>query len=253
MEPEMTQDYDRRFSTLARLYGEEGLARLQESHVVVIGIGGVGSWAVEALARSGIGKLTLIDLDNIAESNINRQIHALSSTIGESKVEAMKSRILEINDRCEVITIEDFITVENLGEYLNHDRQNSWILDAMDEVRVKAALIAYAKRHRYKIITTGAAGGKTKAEDLLIDDLNATYHDPLCARLKAILRKDFNFPEHHKKAGIPIVFSKENSAPKKNASGGLNCQGYGSVITVTATMGMMAASYILNKITKGKS
>lgn len=246
----MTQDYDRRFSTLARLYGEIGLANLQASHVIVIGIGGVGSWAVEALARSAVGKITLIDLDNIAESNINRQIHALSSTVGESKVEAMKARILEINDRCEVVVIEDFLTIDNLNEYLNHNRENSWILDAMDEVRVKAALIAYAKRNRYKIITTGAAGGKMRAEDLMIGDLNATYHDPLCARLKALLRKDYGFPDHTKKAGIPIVFSKENSSAKKNASGGLNCQGYGSVITVTATMGMMAASYILNKITK---
>lgn len=246
----MKQDYERRFSTLSRLYGEAGLQKLEASHVVVIGIGGVGSWAVEALARSGVGKLTLIDLDNIAESNINRQIHALSSTVGESKVEAMKSRIMEINDRCEVVLVEDFLTIENLSEYLTHPRENSWILDAMDEVRVKAALIAYAKRHRYKIITTGAAGGKTKAEDLMIDDLNATFHDPLCARLKALLRKDYHFPDHTKKAGVPIVFSKENSQAKKNASGGLNCQGYGSIITVTATMGMLAASYIINKITQ---
>ena len=246
----MKQDYERRFSTLSRLYGEAGLQKLEASHVVVIGIGGVGSWAVEALARSGIGKLTLIDLDNIAESNINRQIHALSSTVGESKVEAMKSRIMEINDRCEVVLVEDFLTIENLSEYLTHPRENSWILDAMDEVRVKAALIAYAKRHRYKIITTGAAGGKTKAEDLMIDDLNVTFHDPLCARLKALLRKDYHFPDHTKKAGVPIVFSKENSQAKKNASGGLNCQGYGSIITVTATMGMLAASYIINKITQ---
>lgn len=246
----MVQDYDRRFSTLSRLYEEEGLQRLQNSHVVVIGIGGVGSWAVEALARSGVGKLTLIDLDNIAESNINRQIHALSSTIGESKVEAMKSRICEINDACEVVVIEDFITTDNLAEYLTHSRENYWILDAMDEVRVKAALIAFAKKNRYKIISTGAAGGKTRAEDLLIDDINKTYHDPLCARLKALLRKDYQFPDHRKRAGVPIVFSKENSQAKKNASGGLNCQGYGSVITVTATMGMMAASYIINKITQ---
>lgn len=245
----MTQDYDRRFSTLSRLYEDVGLKRLEESHVVVIGIGGVGSWAVEALARSGVGKLTLIDLDNIAESNINRQIHALTSTIGESKVEAMKARILEINSRCEVVVVEDFLTAENLAEYLTHPRENYWILDAMDEVRVKAALIAFAKRNRYKIITTGAAGGKTRAEDLMIDDLNKTFHDPLCARLKATLRKTYQFPEATKRAGIPIVFSKENSQAKKNASGGLNCQGYGSIVTVTATMGMMAASYIINKIT----
>ena len=245
----MTQDYDRRFSTLSRLYEEEGLKRLSQSHVVVVGIGGVGSWAVEALARSGVGKLTLIDLDNIAESNINRQIHALSSTIGESKVEAMRSRILEINACCEVVLIEDFLTADNLAEYLTHSRENYWILDAMDEVRVKAALIAFAKRHRYKIITTGAAGGKTRAEDLMIDDLNKTFHDPLCARLKSLLRKEYQFPDFSKKAGIPIVFSKENSQAKKNASGGLNCQGYGSIVTVTATMGLLAASYIINKIT----
>lgn len=245
----MTQDYDRRFSTLSRLYEDTGLKRLEKSHVVVIGIGGVGSWAVEALARSGVGKLTLIDLDNIAESNINRQIHALTSTIGESKVEAMKSRILEINDRCEVVVVEDFLTADNLADYLTHPRENYWILDAMDEVRVKAALIAFAKRNRYKLITTGAAGGKTRAEDLMIDDLNKTFHDPLCARLKALLRKDYHFPVRNKKAGVPIVFSKENSQAKKNASGGLNCQGYGSIITVTATMGMMAASFIINKIT----
>lgn len=154
------QDYQRRFSTLERLYEKEGLKRLAESHVVVIGIGGVGSWAVEALARSGVGKLTLIDLDNIAESNINRQIHALSSTIGASKVEEMKRRIVEINSVCEVEVIEDFLTEENLNQYLQLDRKKSWILDAIDEVRVKAALIAYAKRHRYKIISTGAAGGE---------------------------------------------------------------------------------------------
>lgn len=244
------QDYQRRFSTLERLYEKEGLKRLAESHVVVIGIGGVGSWAVEALARSGVGKLTLIDLDNIAESNINRQIHALSSTIGASKVEEMKRRIVEINSACEVAVIEDFLTEDNLNHYLTLDRKKAWILDAIDEVRVKAALIAYAKRHRYKIISTGAAGGKCQADALLIDDLNATFHDPLCARLKSILRKDYHFPDHTQRAGIPVVFSRENSQAKKSANGGLNCQGYGSIMTVTATMGIMAAGYIINKITK---
>lgn len=149
------QDYQRRFSTLERLYEAGGLKRLADSHVVVVGIGGVGSWAAEALARSGVGKLTLIDLDNIAESNINRQIHALSSTIGASKVAEMARRIAEINQACEVEVIEDFLTEENLAQYLQLDRKNAWILDAIDEVRVKAALIAYAKRNRYKIISTG--------------------------------------------------------------------------------------------------
>lgn len=241
------QDYDRRFSSLNRLYGDAALERLAESHVVIAGIGGVGSWAVEALARSGVGKLTLIDLDNIAESNINRQIHALSSTVGESKVEAMKRRIGEINERCEVVVIEDFLTLDNLAEIPWGDRKKCWILDAIDEVKVKAGLIAWAKRNKYKIITTGAAGGKTDAAALLVEDLNLTYHDPLCARLKATLRKEYGFPSKPKRFGVPVVFSKENSSTKSRA-GGLDCSGYGSVITVTATMGMMAASFVLNKI-----
>lgn len=244
----MEQDYDRRFSTLERLYGAEGVARLAATHVVVIGIGGVGSWAVEALARSAIGQLTLIDLDNIAESNINRQIHALSSTIGTPKVEEMARRIAEINDRCKVTVIEDFVTLDNMREYLEVPRENYWIIDAMDQVKVKAALIAFAKREKYRIITTGAAGGKQDASQLLIDDLNATYHDPLCARLKSILRKAYGFPNHTQKSGIPIVFSRENRAPVKNAQGGLNCQGYGSSVTVTATMGFLAANYVINKV-----
>ncbi|PWD81141.1 tRNA threonylcarbamoyladenosine dehydratase [Ignatzschineria ureiclastica] len=250
-EGSVKQDYDRRFSTLERLYGAEGLARLAETHVVVIGIGGVGSWAVEALARSAIGQLTLIDLDNIAESNINRQIHALSRTIGAPKVEEMARRIAEINDRCQVNIIEDFLTVDNLKEYLAAPRENYWIIDAMDQVKVKAALIAFAKREKYRIITTGAAGGKQDAAQLLVDDLNATFHDPLCARLKSILRKEYGFPSHTQKSGIPIVFSQENRAPVKNASGGLSCQGYGSSVAVTATMGLLAANYVINKVVKG--
>lgn len=245
------QDYDRRFSSLNRLYGDQILEKFHQSHVVVAGIGGVGSWAVEALARSGIGKLTLIDLDNVAESNINRQIHALSSTVGESKVEAMKRRIAEINDRCEVVVIEDFLTLENLATMPWGDRKESWILDAIDEVKVKAGLIAWAKKNRYKIITTGAAGGKRDAGALLIDDLNLTYHDPLSARLKARLKKEYGFPSKPKRFGVPAVFSSENSQAKSR-SGGLDCSGYGSVITVTATMGMMAASFILNKISEQK-
>ncbi len=246
----MAQDYDRRFSALSRLYGSDALEKLAQSHVVVAGIGGVGSWAVEALARSGVGKITMIDLDIIAESNINRQIHALSSTLGMGKGEAMRERIGLINEQCEVVIYDQFLTTDNLDQFDFGDRHSTWILDAIDEVKVKAALIAFAKYRRYKIISTGAAGGKSDAQQLMIDDISATYHDPLAARLRATLRKEHNFPPAPKKFKIPIVFSSENSLPNQQGrtNSGLQCGGYGSIVTITATMGLLATSYIINKI-----
>lgn len=247
----MEQDSSRRFSTLLPLYGEEGLARLRESHVIVAGIGGVGSWAAEALARSGVGAITLIDLDNVSESNINRQIHALTSTLGAPKVEVMAERIREINSECKVTLYEDFLTKDNLSQLLASEKE-SWIIDAIDQVSVKAALIAWAKRARRKIITTGAAGGKSDSAQLVIDDLNYTYHDPLCARLKSRLRREYSFPSKPKKFGIPVVFSQENQVINRGAreGRGLQCGGYGSVVTVTATMGFLASNYVINRIVK---
>lgn len=240
-------DYERRFSSVNRLYQEKALPILANSYVVVVGIGGVGSWATEAIARAGIGNILLIDLDVIAESNINRQIHAMTSTLGASKCEIMRDRIYEINPLCKVRCIDDFLTLDNISIYLSESPKGTWIIDAMDDIRVKAGLIAWAKKNKVKIITSGAAGGKIDPLKLEISDLNFTYHDPLSARLREILKKEYHFPSKPKKMGVPIIFSSENI--KNNQRGGnLNCSGYGSMMTVTGTMGIMMASYVINKL-----
>ena len=246
---ENIMDYERRFSGLNRLYQGDATTVLQRSHVVVAGVGGVGSWCVEALARSGIGYITLIDLDVVAESNINRQLPALTSTLGESKIEVMRQRIMEINETCCVTLIDDFLTDSNLDELLgNCDVKNTWLIDAIDNVKVKAALIAWAKRHKFKIIVSGAAGGKIDVQSFVIDDLSKTYHDPLCASLKATLKKQYNLGKNGAKLNVPTVFSTENMQGSHKGKGGLNCAGYGSIVTMTATMGLMMAGYVVNKI-----
>ena len=141
-------NYEQRFGGIGRLYTPEGLAKLRQSHVCVIGIGGVGSWAVEALARTGIGKITMIDMDDICVTNINRQIHAMTGTVTQLKTEVMKERVEKINPECVVEIIDDFITPENISEYLN--RGYDYVLDAIDSVRTKAALIDYCKRKKIK-------------------------------------------------------------------------------------------------------
>lgn len=242
-------DYDRRFSGLNRLYQKDATEILRSAHVVIAGVGGVGSWCVEALARSGVGHLTLIDLDIVAESNINRQLPALESTIGESKIEVMANRIREINSDCIINLIDDFLTEENLNDLLmGLDSKNTWIIDAIDDVRVKAALIAWAKRNKFKIIVSGAAGGKIDVQSFKLDDLSKTYHDPLCASLKATLKKKYNLGKDGTKLNVPVVFSTENMQGNHKGKGGLNCAGYGSIVTMTATMGMMMAGYVVNKI-----
>lgn len=247
-----TLDYGRRFSSLERLYQLEGLQKLAKSHVVVAGIGGVGSWTVEALARSGVGELTLIDLDNVSESNINRQLPALSTTIGLPKIEVMGERIKAINPLCQTNLIEDYLTHENISHLIYHEGESPyWIIDAIDEVKVKAALISYAYRKKYKLITTGGAGGKTDPQQFKIADLNFSYHDKLCSRLKSLLKRDYGFPSKPNKMGVPVIFSTENTQ-EKSALGHLNCGGYGSVITLTATMGLMAAGFVINKIVAQK-
>ena len=149
-------NYEQRFGGIGRLYTPEGLVKLRQSHVCVIGIGGVGSWAVEALARTGIGKITMIDMDDICVTNINRQIHAMTGTVAQLKTEAMKERVEKINPECVVEIIDDFITPENIPEYLN--RGYDYVLDAIDSVRTKAALIAYCKRNKNQVDYYGRSG-----------------------------------------------------------------------------------------------
>jgi tRNA A37 threonylcarbamoyladenosine dehydratase len=253
LEPTVT---DRRFGGLARLYGVSGAARIRAAHVVVVGVGGVGSWTVEALARSGVGRLTLIDLDNVAESNINRQIHALDDTVGMAKVEAMRQRIAHINPHCVVTCIEDFVEPSNWPGILNGAEVDA-VIDACDQVKAKTAMAAWALKQRILFITVGAAGGKRLAHKVDIDDLCHTSHDPLLAKLRYNLRREHGAARDGKKMGVACVFSREAVAPPDascnissngQGDGSLNCSGYGSVVSVTATFGQCAAGWVFDQI-----
>jgi tRNA A37 threonylcarbamoyladenosine dehydratase len=242
-------DLSRRFGGITRLYGEGALPRLEAAHVCVVGIGGVGSWAVEALARSGVRRLTLIDLDHIAESNVNRQIHALESTFGQAKVLAMKERITSINPACEVTTIEEFVTTDNVASLLP---ACDCVVDAIDQVRPKAALIAHCRAVGIPVITTGAAGGKSDPAQIRVDDLSRTTQDPLASSLRSTLRRDHGFPRDlKKKFGVDCVYSLEPVSRPATADfcetgpTGLSCAGYGSSVCVTAAFGFVAASRAL--------
>ncbi len=178
-------NYEQRFGGIGRLYTPEGLARLRQAHVCVIGIGGVGSWVVEALARSGVGQITMIDMDDICVTNINRQLPALSGNIGKLKTEVMAERVKLINPECVVNIIDDFISPDNQAEYLN--RSYDYVIDAIDNVKTKAAMIAYCKRNKIKIITIGGAGGQTDPSKIQIADLSKTIQDPLLAKVRSVL------------------------------------------------------------------
>ena len=178
-------NYEQRFGGIGRLYTPEGLARLRQAHVCVIGIGGVGSWVVEALARSGVGQITMIDMDDICVTNINRQLPALTGNIGKLKTEVMAERVKLINPECVVNIIDDFISPDNQAEYLN--RGYDYVIDAIDNVKTKAAMIAYCKRNKIKIITIGGAGGQTDPSKIQIADLSKTIQDPLLAKVRSVL------------------------------------------------------------------
>ncbi len=250
--PADAPDLQRRFGGLARLYGTAGAARIAQAHVAVVGIGGVGSWAAEALARSGVGQLTLIDMDHVAESNINRQIHALTDTVGQAKVLAMQERIAGIHPACQVHVVDDFVTPENWPTLLPHGVDA--VIDACDQLQAKLAMAQWACQRRALFISVGAAGGKRQAHKVDIDDLAHTTHDPLLAQLRYRLRKHHQAPRDGKKMGVTCVFSREAvagpdaSCQLSGSDGSLNCSGYGSVVSVTATFGQCAAGWVLDRL-----
>ena len=249
-------DLQRRFGGLERLYGMEGAAAIRRSHVAVVGIGGVGSWAAEALARSGVGALTLVDLDHVAESNINRQIHALDSTLGQAKVLAMRERIAQIHPGCRVHAVEEFVEPENWPQLLPAGVDA--VIDACDALKAKTAMAAWAREKRALFVSCGAAGGKRLAHKVDVDDLAATTHDPLLAQMRYRLRKFHGAPKEGKRIGVACVFSREAVAPPDpscaiEGDGSLNCHGYGSVVSVTATFGQCAAGWVLDRIASRKS
>ena len=242
-------DIDRRFSGMSRLFGAEAAQRIQQASVAVIGIGGVGSWAAEALARSGVRNITLIDMDHVSESNINRQLHALSTTLGQSKVLAMQERIQLINPFCNLRTIDDFVTPENIESLLPHDLD--MVIDATDQVSAKVALAAWSLSHAKPLVMAGAAGGKKLAHLVDMADLALVTHDPLLAQVRQRLRKMGFVFSAKQPSGIHAVFSKEAITRPEVSDGvvtdsNLNCHGYGSLVTVTATFGHCAAGWVLN-------
>ena len=244
-------DIARRFSGLDRLYGVEGGAAVRAAHVAVVGIGGVGSWAAEALARSGVGRITLVDMDHVAESNINRQVHAVTPTLGMAKVTAMQERIALINPHCHVHCVDAFVEANNWPSILpaNVDA----VIDACDQVRAKTAMADWARKNKVPFVTVGAAGGKRHAHKVDITDLSATTHDPLLAQVRYRLRKFHRAPQGGKKMGVACVFSAEavqaaDASCQIQADSTLNCHGYGSVVSVTATFGLCAAGWVIDKI-----
>ncbi len=257
-------DYKLRFGGISRLYGNQGAEVLQNSHFCVIGIGGVGSWAAEALARNGVGEITLIDLDDICITNINRQIHALTHTVGLSKVDVMSERIKDINPECKVNVVEDFVTTENLHDLLS--QRFDYVIDAIDSVNIKTKIIAYCKRNKLPIITIGGAGGQTDPTQIQISDLSQTYQDPLLAKVRNQLRREHNFSRNVKRRfSIDAIFSTEqlmypdsegNVCHQKPAQDGamkLDCSsGFGATTHVTATFAFFAVSRSIKKLLNKK-
>lgn len=267
-------DLDRRFGALSRLYGPEAPSRIRNAHVAVAGLGGVGSWTVEALARCGVGALTLIDLDHIAESNVNRQIHALSSTLGQSKVDAMAERVLAINPECRITRVDDFVSPENVGEVL--PGPYTVIIDCTDQAAAKIAMILHARALGVPMLLCGGAGGKTDPLALRAGDLSGAVNDALLSKLRNKLRREHGFPRASDKNGkalkrvpkmgvhalwfdqpaiLPDAWTKPREGEDDMGASGLNlapqglsCAGYGSVVTVTAAMGMAAANEALRLV-----
>jgi tRNA A37 threonylcarbamoyladenosine dehydratase len=254
-EPEFCQPVDtgRRFSGLGRLYGAQEAENMRRTHVVVVGLGGVGSWAAEALARSGIERLTLIDMDHVAESNINRQVQALSTTVGVAKIEAMVQRIALINPQCRVQCIDDFVTPENWQYLVPQDADA--VIDACDEVLAKTAMAHWAMQEERLFIAAGAAGGKRMAHLVELGDLSVCTHDPLLAKVRYLLRKFHGAPREPRKMRVNCVFSSEAVHPAPlsagaTSDGSLNCHGYGSSVAVTASFGMSAAGWVMNQLAR---
>jgi tRNA A37 threonylcarbamoyladenosine dehydratase len=252
-----------RFAGIARLYGSVGVQRLAAAHVAVIGIGGVGSWVAEALARSAVGEISLFDLDDVCISNSNRQLHAMAGNIGRSKVEVMAERIRAINPACVVHAVSDFVTRDTMAACITE--QMDCVIDCIDSVPAKAALISWCKRRKIQIITTGGAGGQIDPTQIRVADLNKTFNDPLAARVRSTLRRDYGFSRTQgRNYSVPCVFSTEqlrypqadgSVCQSKSFMGEgvkLDCEGgFGAVTMVTASFGMVAAAKAVDKLVAG--
>ena len=243
-------EMDRRFSGVARLYGTQGFARIRAAHAVIVGVGGVGSWVAEALARSGVRRITLIDLDVIAESNLNRQSHATIANLGRNKVDAMRDRIASFAPDCVVKCVDDFVDTYNVATLLPPDA--SIVIDAIDKVYAKAALTAHCVKVNLPVLVCGGVGGKTDASKLTVSDLAITEQDALLAKLRLMLRRQYGFPRAGRKFKVPVVYSKERQAGTAEDTGaGLACAGYGSAMHMTAGLGMLVSGLALDLAAAG--
>lgn len=255
----MSDAYRQRFGGVARLYGDSALIDLQRAHMLVIGIGGVGSWVAEALARSGVGSLTLIDMDELCITNTNRQLHALQSTIGRSKIDTMAARLRDINPEIQVHLVDDFIEQDNIQTLIS--TQYDVVIDAIDSANLKAALVAHCRGQKQQIICIGSAGGKVDPSRIMSSDLSKTIKDPLLARVRKCLRQKYNFPRNTKRVfSVEAIYSPEQmrypdgeggfsyEKPGAQEAAGLDCNsGFGSITMVTSVFGMLAANRAIER------
>lgn len=262
-------DYNQRFGGIARLYGTKGLENLLKAHVLVVGIGGVGSWAAESLARSGVGHITIVDLDDICITNVNRQLPAMDGTVGKLKINVISERIKLINPQCQVKLIEDFFTESTADEILSH--QFSFVIDAIDSLKNKCLLASKCYEKKIPVIITGGAAGKIDPSKITLCDLGESLNDALLFRVRKKLRQDFQFPDASKstinkrqKFKMMCIFSPEDAIyptsdggtcniPDSETNLKLDCEsGMGSACHITATFGMMAAGHAINQIASGR-
>lgn len=256
---DLTESYQLRFSGVGRLYGQKNLQYLAQAHFVVVGLGGVGSWAAEAFARSGVGKITLIDMDEVCVTNINRQLPALTNTVGQPKVQVLAERLRAINPEIELVLLEDFLDKSNITQYIQPE--HDYVVDAIDAVNIKSALVAYCKARKIAILTVGSAGGKSDPRKVTSADLGKTESDPMLAKVRQQLYRWYNFArDTNRKFGVEAVYSTEQAVfPKPDGEvcqqksamiNGvkLDCSaGFGAATMLTGTMGFVAAERAIVK------
>lgn len=257
-------EYDRRFRGTKTLYGTQNFIAFENAHVFVIGVGGVGTWAAEGLARTAVGEITLVDMDVLVASNVNRQLPALDANFGVSKIEAMAKRMKQTNPNLTLNLVDDFLTPENVANLLPSKQKNKdakasgkqiVVLDCTDDMNAKLAIALHCRFNKLKLVCAGGAGGKTDPSQIKIDDLKDTYQDPLLARLRSKLRHEKGINKEMKeKFGIRCVYSTQPPIVQKptdecsTQNGGLHCGGYGSAVTITSIVGMMMVSTALEMI-----
>lgn len=258
----MTKNYEARFGGIRRLFGAGGQERLRRAHVCIVGIGGVGSWAVEAVARTGLGAITLVDLDDVCISNVNRQLHAVTGEFGKPKVAVMTQRVFAINPDCNVHALHSLFTKSNADEILA--TRFDGVLDAIDSPSLKALLIARCHERGIAVVTTGGAGGRRDPTALRVEDMSRTTHDPLLQATRKILRVKYDFPRRGKHLGVTCVYSPEApvfpakdgsvcEAPEPGSNLRLDCRsGYGTACFVTGAFGFAAAAQVVKLIVEAK-